>query len=182
MIKVRGKIAVPKFNKKYFNAALQKALKEGQKEAIRRWVTAVVKATPVYTGTAQATLMPVGRAVNYYFSITPSPNAKWKKAFKYNGLEYPLGVSYGRRYQEYVIKQTFAPNAYTYTFEFDMDLLYSVWNNKQRAPAWLHLLHPTPWRGTEYGARNFQRYVMEVLPKTLPMVKLAFTWTQIRVK
>ena len=160
MIKVKGKIAVPKFNKRYFNAALQKVLLDGQKEAIAEWVKDVVEQTPVFTGTARATLVPLGRQVGYFFSVIPRPDSGWKKVFKYNGLEYPLGIDYAKRYQEKTITQTFAPNEYRYTFIFEMDLLYAVWNNRQPAPAWLHLANPTPWVGLERGNRSFQTYVI----------------------
>lgn len=182
MIKVKGTICQPRPNIRAWNAALQASLKAEQKEAIAYWLMNVLQNTPVYTGTAQATMVPLSRAIGWFFSIAPRNTSK--KFFRYKGTSYPLGIGAGAsgQYSSYKITQQYGTNIYIYTFEFNLNLLYAVWNNRQVAPAWLHLIWPTPWQGLEIGARAFQIYVQNVIPKNLPNMNLAIVWTKIKVK
>jgi hypothetical protein len=178
MLKVSASISTLKFDARKYQTRLIKVAEEEQRNAIRAWVLAVAVKIPTYTGTALGTIAPVAQAVGIVLSASNSTN---KKFFKYRGRTYPLGFEQGAKYQTHSITHKVLGNSIEYTFKFNEQLPYVVWNTLQPAPNWLTLKNSTPWFALQDGVQAYVTYARTEMPKRLPKPARFYTVKVVKV-
>lgn len=166
----------PKTELEKYIKAVNAYMEQQQLEAVKRWVKAVVRKTPTYTGTSRGTLWRLGNRVAYNVTkgaiLGNAQNAKNKKYFTYQGNKVRLGFREGAQHSNFEIKRTRSGSNFFYHFSFEIDdqLLYPDWNDERAAPKWLNLKTKTPWEAYAAGEKAYDNY-SKIIVKSFPDYK-----------
>jgi hypothetical protein len=147
-----------------YKANLYKVAEEEHTEAVKAWLKKVLANTPTYTGTARGTYAPVGRTVGRTVRrgiVRGKTNPRRKKYFQYpkGGKKWPLGFSAGANYSDHEIKGRISGGTLKFTFMFDQQLPYVMWNEVYPAPAWMTLPSNPPWLALTKANKTFARRI-----------------------
>jgi hypothetical protein len=153
--------------------------------AVKKWLLAVLRHTPTYTGTARGTYAPLGRAVGHAVrkgTIKGDPaKAAKKKFFKYGGQSFPLGFAAGANYSDFKITKAknIKVKSARYVFEFDQQLPYVLWNEILPGPDWFHFRTPPPWLAMQAGNTAFVNHMKKAIRLRFPKLNLFIKKTNI---
>jgi hypothetical protein len=183
VVKLKANLALVDLDIKDFTKRLKRKLDVEHRSAVRAWLVAALSKIPTYTGTTRGLFKPIGRMVNYVFSISPkSGHDKYFFIYPKGGIRYPLGVNEADRYTKSDMDKRETPGQIEYYFIFENELLYAVWNETRSAPGWLNLKSTTPWNALVRGAEAFEEYVTTEIPKHLPDHNMSVRVTHIKVR
>lgn len=183
LVKISYKATSAKFNFEKYKQSIDNYVSDKQIQAIKEWVKGAVSETPTYTGTARGTYVPLGRIVRATVRKGiikgNAARASRKKEFRYKGKTWPLGFEQGADYAEHKIyKRRVKQNIFFY-FTFDHKLPYVIWNNTRKAPGWLHLIDPTPWKALMVAEAAYKKVINKA---RLPSLLRFLTFSQIKSK
>ena len=178
MLTMTLKVKGYKFKDKEYIKAVEEAVEKEFLIAIKKWLLAVLRRTPTYTGTARGTYAPVGRLVGHTVRKGTikgnAANAAKKKHFTYGGESLPLGFSEGANYSEVSITKRKVGKRSVRIFSFDQFLPYVLWNEASPGPAWFPFKTAPPWLALKAGQDAFTRHMTKNLPQSLPDLEFFF--------
>lgn len=155
MIVFRGRLSFPKLDVKKYTQALETQVETQMRQAAREWLRAVIPKVPIWTGTSQGTLQPLGRFLRFAIPITPVVNRPGK------GPEVGANQS-GFKFER---------RGHRFVFKFDTSVEYFIRNNFYNLNPPFHLKTPGPYGAFEAGEAAFKRYLKEIAPKRIPKIK-----------
>jgi hypothetical protein len=156
MIFFNAKMVKPVLNGKKFGKTLDGYLQVQLRQAAREWLRAVIPRVPVYTGTARASLKPLGRFLRVAVPIRPVASRP--------GMGQFAGESQG------IFE--FKNERFVYTFTIGTGVRHYVTNEFYDVRPKIHLQHePIPWQSHAAGQAAFLRYVNSTIPKRMPSIK-----------
>jgi hypothetical protein len=140
--------------RKAFDVAIQKEMHN----AAREWLLTVYPLVPVWTGMARGSLISLGEFLHVPIPIVKAESAQ--KSFPYRG--YWDGVPLGHFEFKFTATQ--------FRFHYSTDVEHFADNEQFTAPAFYHLIEPTPWHSFQAGHDAFVAYVTGTLLPNLPKI------------
>lgn len=123
-------------------AIVDKNAKDLMHEAAKAWVKAAIAKVPVYTGTAVASLKPIGAFANQAIPLG-SHTRKGR----------PKGSTEGHF--------EFTDKEFVYEFDVSTDVFYYLINEYYDVSQYIHLEHPGPWNSFAAGNAAAQKIIDE---------------------
>jgi hypothetical protein len=136
------------------------------RQAARSWLRAMVKAVPVWEGTARGTLKPLGRFLRVAVPISPVADPRKRRA-TIGGKLFNLGPVAGEAYSEYELIEEFPK----YILKFTEKLPYVVWNSFGQP---LPQVKSAPWFAFDKAGEAAKATVREELRK-----RIGQAWIQV---
>lgn len=176
MIAAAARLTAVSINTPAFERALANSVRELIRDAAREFVHTVTAIVPVWSGQAQATLVPLATAVGYSLIITPDPKAVAKV-----GSRVGQGISLG----DFHLPSVMATREFN--FSFNTGLFYFNLNDTREMNEIMQnkLRNETPWHSMQAGMHSFRTYIDEnwnsYIPKVSDYLSLrTSTWRGIR--
>lgn len=127
---------------------VDKNAKELMKKAARAWLLAALPRVPVYTGTAVASLKPIGQFV---------------------GVAIPSGTMARRTYKGPASgKFEFKTDNFTYSFEISSEVFYFYINEYYDVSEYIHLKSPVPWGAFAAGDAAADKVIADETQNIFP--------------
>lgn len=137
------------FDAAAYLAIVDKNAKELMHKAAKAWLKAALTKIPVYTGTAVASLKPLGAFAN---EVIPVGSATRKTPYK--------GSTEGRF--------EFKTNDFIYEFQIETEVFYFLINEYYDVSRWIHLRTPGPWGAFAAGDAAAEKVIQEGLSEAIP--------------
>lgn len=163
-LKFRARLSFPKFDAKKYTQKLEEECQTQVRQGARAWLRAVLTRVPVWAGTSQGSLKPLGRALNIAINPVAVASARKRKGF---------GVDFGSSIGESQGTFKFSRQGKRFIFTAETNVDHFAYNNENDARAdGIHLTHePIPWQAFQYGDEAFQKYMNDNLGKRIPRIK-----------
>ena len=172
MFQFKGSYEVLDLNKGAYIAALNEALAEELKNAMRAWLKAVFRRVPVYTGMARGSLLPIARFLGEQVPITPK--ARGNASTQLYGRRVRASPEEGARRTTFKFDSRIGRHEVT----IDIGVIHYLINEFNRVS--LPLRKPGPWRSFEAGRKAYKAYLKKNLRKKVPRITKFITRTKVR--